>query len=182
MRQRLIQAQPWLSTAARLFLAGVFVWAGWPKLIDAEGTVRSVRAFRLLPEGLVAPFGYALPVVELAVALLLLAGLFTRIAALVTAGMMVMFLIGIGAAWARGLSIECGCFGNTGSLVLDPVPGYVRDILRDTGFLLVAVALARWPAGKWAADRYLHAPPPPPPGPDRPPSVPAGRPVEREQP
>jgi len=155
MIRHLERWQPWLSTAARLFLAGVFLWAGWPKLLDSAGTVRSVRAFRLLPEALVPAFGYALPVVELALAVLLLAGLFTRVAALVTAGLMVMFLFGITMAWSRGMSIECGCFGNAGTLVTDPVPGYVRDILRDLGFLVVALALARWPRGRLSADRYL---------------------------
>ena len=152
---RLTVWQPWLSTVARLFLAGVFLFAGWPKLIDSEGTVRSVRAFRLLPEALVVPFGYALPLVELVIAVLLIAGLFTRIVAVVTCGMMVMFLFGISSAWARGLSIECGCFGNTGSLVVNPVPGYIQDILRDTGFLVVALCLARWPSSRWSLDRFL---------------------------
>jgi len=156
---RLTTWQPWLSVAARLFLAGVFIWAGWPKLLDPQGTVRSVRAFQLLPEALVGPFGYALPVLELVIAALLLAGLFTRIAALITAGMMVMFLFGIAAAWARGLSINCGCFGNAGTLVVNPVPGYVKDILRDTGFLIVAVGLARWPGSPLSADRFLKLSP-----------------------
>lgn len=155
MQHHLIRWQPWLSTTARLFLAGVFVWAGWPKLLDPDGTVRSVRAFQLLPEALVPPFGYALPVVELAVAVLLVVGLFTRAAAVVYAVMMVMFLVGIGAAWARGLSIDCGCFGNTGALVNDPVPGYIRDVLRDTGLLLLALGVARWPRGVLDLDRLL---------------------------
>lgn len=155
MIRHLSRWQPWLSTAARLFLAGVFVLAGWPKLIDSEGTVRSVRAFKILPESLVPTFAYALPVVELAIAVLLVVGLFTRYVSLVYAGMMVMFLGGIVQAWARGLSIECGCFGSTGTFVTDPVPGYIRDILRDTGFLVVALALARWPRGVLDADRFL---------------------------
>lgn len=159
MTRRFTAWQPWLSTAARIFLAGVFLFAGWPKFVDGDGTIRSVRAFRLLPEALVVPFGYALPLVELALALILLAGLFTRVAALVTTGMMVMFLFGIAMAWGRGLSIECGCFGNTGTLVNDPVPGYIADILRDTGFLLVALFLARWPRSAVAADRFLQPTP-----------------------
>ena len=161
MSGRLSAWQPWLSTAARIFLAGVFLLAGWPKLLDSEATVRSVRAFRLLPETLVAPFGYALPMMELVIAALLLAGLFTRVAALITSGMMVMFLFGIASAWARGLSIECGCFGNTGSLVINPVPGYIEDILRDTGFLIVALGLARWPFSALSADRFLKLVPSP---------------------
>jgi len=159
--RRFTAAQPWLSTAARLFLAGVFIWAGWPKLVHSDGTVLSVRAFKLVPEPLVVPFAYALPMVELAVALLLIAGLFTRVSAVITAVMMVVFIGGIASAWARGLKIECGCFGNTGSLVTDPVPGFIRDLLRDSGFLLVALFLARWPRSVAAVDRFLVLPPAP---------------------
>jgi uncharacterized membrane protein YphA (DoxX/SURF4 family) len=155
MSHVLARRQPWLSIAGRLLLAGVFLWAGWPKLLDPDGTVRSVRAFQILPDALAPAFGYALPVVELAVAVLLLVGLFTRAAALVFAGMMVMFLGGIIAAWARGLSIDCGCFGNTGTFVTDPVPGYIKDIVRDTAYLVVALAVARWPRGVLDADRLL---------------------------
>ena len=148
-------AAPLVSLAARLVLAAVFAASGWPKLTDPDGTLRSVRAFRLLPEALVPAFGYALPAVELAVALLLLAGLVTRPAALVTAGLLVMFVVGIAAAWARGLSIDCGCFGATGAAVTDPVRGYVLDLLRDAALLALALWLAARPASPFSADRRL---------------------------
>jgi uncharacterized membrane protein YphA (DoxX/SURF4 family) len=155
MIRRFWVAQPWLTVAARLFLVYIWFDAGWPKLLDPPGTVRSVRAFQILPEALVPAFGYTLPVIELALGLLLLIGLFTRLAALATAVLMVVFLAGIASAWARGLAIDCGCFGNTGSLVADPVPGYIRDLLRDTGFLLVALFVAKWPRGPVDLERLL---------------------------
>ena len=155
MKDRLTTAQPWLSTLARLFLAGVFILAGWPKLTDSEGTVSSVRAFQLLPQAAVRPFAYGLPLLELIVALLLVLGLVTRIAALVTVALMVMFMFGIVMAWARGLSINCGCFGNTGTKVPDPVAGYVKDLLRDSGFLLVAAFLAWRPFSRLSLDGTL---------------------------
>lgn len=152
---RLMAWQPWLTTLARLTLAGVWLTAGWPKLIDSEGTVRSVRAFQLLPESLVRPFAYGLPMLELVLAVLLVIGLGTRVAGLLTAGLMVMFLFGIGAAWARGLSINCGCFGNTGSAVVDPVPGYIKDILRDLGFLALAAFITWRPLSRLSLDARL---------------------------
>ena len=147
--------QPWLSTVSRLFLAGVWIWAGWPKITDLEGTVRSVRAFQLVPEAVIRPFAYGLPALELGLALLLLLGLGTRLAAVVTAGLMVMFMFGIAMAWARGLSIDCGCFGNTGATVADPVPGYIRDLFRDLLFLGAAVLLVRWPHSRLSLDAAL---------------------------
>jgi uncharacterized membrane protein YphA (DoxX/SURF4 family) len=153
--------QPWLSTAARLFLAGILAFAGWPKLLDAEGTVRSVRAFQILPESLVRPFAYGLPMLELVLALLLLVGLGTRIAGAATAVLMIVFLGGIASAWARGLSIDCGCFGNAGTTVPDPVPGYVRDIFRDLLFLGAAVLLVLSPRSRFSVDGLLGLTPEP---------------------
>jgi uncharacterized membrane protein YphA (DoxX/SURF4 family) len=155
VKDRLAAAQPWLSTLARLFLAGVFILSGWPKLLDSEGTVRSVRAFQLVPEFAVRSFAYGLPLLELILALLLALGLATRVAALVTAGLMVMFMFGIAMAWARGLDINCGCFGNTGATVVNPVAGYVKDLLRDTGFLVAAALLIRWPFSRLSLDGML---------------------------
>jgi uncharacterized membrane protein YphA (DoxX/SURF4 family) len=148
-------AQPWLSLAARLVLAVVFAAAGWPKLMDPEGTVRSVRAFRLVPEVFVPAFGYGLPMLELALALLLLVGLVTRPAAAVVGVLLVMFMIGIVAAWARGLSIDCGCFGASTGPVVDPASGYRVDVLRDAGLLILAGWLVVRPASRFSLDGRL---------------------------
>lgn len=148
--------QPWLSTLSRLVLAGVWIWAGWPKLLDTEGTVRSVRAFQMMPEAMVRPFAYGLPMLELVLALLLLAGFATRLAAAMTGLLMVVFIVGIVAAWTRGLSIDCGCFGNTGQVVSDPVPGYVRDILRDLGLIALAAFLWWRPHSRLSVDAALR--------------------------
>jgi uncharacterized membrane protein YphA (DoxX/SURF4 family) len=146
---------PHASLAGRLVLAAVLAASGWPKLTDPDGTLRSVRAFRLLPEAVVPAFGYALPAVELVLAALLLAGLVTRAAAAVAAGLLVMFLIGIAAAWARGMSIDCGCFGVGGATVADPVRGYVIDLLRDAALLALAGWLVLRPSSPFSADRRL---------------------------
>jgi len=146
---------PFVSLAGRLLLAVVFAAAGWPKLLDPDGTVRSVRAFRLVPEALVPVFGYGLPVLELALALLLLVGLLTRWSAAAAGVLLIMFMIGIAAAWGRGLEIECGCFGSTGGPVVDPARGYALDLLRDAGLLLVAGFLVVRPRSPLSLDARL---------------------------
>lgn len=158
---RLRPWQPWASTAARALLAVVFVAAGWPKLLDPEGTVRSVRAFQILPETLVRPFAYGLPMFELVLALLLVLGLGTRLAGFASGLLMVVFLVGIASAWARGLAIDCGCFGSTGATVADPVPGYVRDIARDLLFLGAASLLVVRPRSRFSLDGALGLHPAP---------------------
>ena len=140
---------PWLATAARLLLGGVFLVAGLLKIPDPAAAVRAVRAYRLLPEALVAPVAFGLPVVEIAVGLALIVGVFVRTAAIASAVLLVVFLAGVGSAWARGLQIDCGCFGGGGEVAAADTT-YPTEILRDSALLLVALALARWPRSRLA--------------------------------
>ena len=52
--------------------------------------------------------------VELVVGACLVLGLLTRVAGGVSALLQVAFIIGIASVWARGISINCGCFGDGG--------------------------------------------------------------------
>ena len=141
--------RPWLALAARLLLGGVFVVAGLLKLPDPAEAVRAVRAYRLLPEVLVGPVAFGLPVVEVAVGLALLAGVFVRTAAVASALLLAVFLVGVGSAWARGLQIDCGCFGGGGQVQTGQT-AYPAEVARDTALLLVALALARWPHSQFS--------------------------------
>ncbi|MGY5885277.1 MauE/DoxX family redox-associated membrane protein [Modestobacter lacusdianchii] len=151
--------RPWAATAARLLLGVVLVVAGALKVPDPAAAERAVRAYRLLPEALVSPVAFGLPVLEIAVGLALLAGVFVRTAAIASAALMVVFLVGVGSAWARGLQIDCGCFGGGGEVAAEDT-GYPGEIARDTALLLIALALARWPSSRLALgtpDRTEHA-------------------------
>lgn len=145
---------PWLATAARLLVGGVFLVAGALKMPDPAAAVRAVRAYRLLPEALVGPVAFGMPVLEVAVGLALILGVFVRFAALVSAAMLVVYLAAIGSAWGRGLQIDCGCFGSGGPVAAGQT-NYLLEMLRDAGLLLVALALARWPRSRLALGRRL---------------------------
>lgn len=127
-----------VSTLARLGLAGIWLVAGGSKVSDLGASVRAVNAYELLPNGAAQIVGSALPFIEIMIGLLLLAGLFTRAAAIVSAGLFVMFIFGIASAWARGLQIDCGCFGGGGALAAGESPTYFWETLRDIGFLAAA--------------------------------------------
>jgi uncharacterized membrane protein YphA (DoxX/SURF4 family) len=141
--------RPWLATGARLLLGVVFVVAGALKVPDPAAALRAVRAYRLLPETLVAPVAFGLPVVEIAVGLALLVGVFVRTAALAAAVLLAVFVVAVGSAWARGLQIDCGCFGGGGQVAAGRT-AYPAEVLRDVGLLVVALALARWPCSRLA--------------------------------
>lgn len=152
---RVARSRQVLATVARLLLAGVWLWAGATKVGDLAGSVRAVRAYRLLPEGGAQVVGAGLPFLEITLGLLLLAGLGVRAGAVVSAVLLAVFVIGIASAASRGLRIDCGCFGTGGELAAGQDPRYGWDLARDGGLMVVSGLLAAWPASWLSVDRRL---------------------------
>jgi uncharacterized membrane protein YphA (DoxX/SURF4 family) len=146
---------PWVSTAARLGLAAVFLVAGATKIGDLAGSARAVNAYRLMPYEAAKVVGAMLPFVEIALGLVLLVGLAVRLSAGIAALLLVIFIAGIVSAWARGLRIDCGCFSAGGDLGAGQSPAYAREILRDIGFLIVAGVLLWRPRTRYSLDGIL---------------------------
>ncbi len=144
----------WLGPVFRLLVGGVFLYTGWAKIQDIDDTIRSVRNYQLLPEAVVPTVGSALPVLELILGVLLVAGLLTRFTAAFTALVSLAFFVGVASAWARGLQIECGCFGNSG-FTTNPVPGYVRELVLNGAIMLACAWLIRYGPGRFALDEKL---------------------------
>ena len=129
-----------VGTVARLGLAAVFLVSGVLKAVDPDAAYVAVRAYDVLPKAGVALVAGILPWLEVVLGLLLLVGLATRVVAVASAGLLVVFIAGVVQAWARGLSIDCGCFGGGGAV--DPgQTTYGLELLRDAGFLLMAAWL-----------------------------------------
>ena len=147
--------RPWLGIAARLGLAAVWLAAGGSKVGDLAASGRAVNAYQVMPYDLATVIGAALPFVELALGVLLLLGLATRLAAGFSAALLVVFIVGIVSAWTRGLAIDCGCFGSGGQLAEGQAPNYLPEILRDLGFLALAGFLLIWPRTPVSVDGWL---------------------------
>jgi uncharacterized membrane protein YphA (DoxX/SURF4 family) len=139
---------------ARLVLGGVVLVAGLLKVGHLETSARSVRAYQLLPYDVAGYLGYGLPILEVAIGVLLILGLFTRFSAVVGGFLMVVFIIGIASAWARGLSIDCGCFGKGGTIEASQTQ-YPQEIARDVGLLACAVWLMVRPRSAVSLERIL---------------------------
>ena len=147
----------WVSLGARLVLGGVMLVAGALKVTDPETAAQAVRAYELLPSALVEPVGWGLPFLEIAIGLLLLVGFGVRAAAVAAGVFMVVFIAAVASAWARGLAIDCGCFGGGGQVA----PGqtkYLQEILRDLGLLVLAAWLWLNPLSKFALETDSHTP------------------------
>jgi uncharacterized membrane protein YphA (DoxX/SURF4 family) len=142
----------WISTVARIVVGGVLLVAGTLKAVDPQGSVRSVRAYELLPDGAATLVGWGLPFLEIVLGVLLVAGIAVRPAAVATAVLLVVLILAVASVAARGLSIDCGCFGGGG-----PVPAgqtaYAAEIARDLGLLAAALWLVARPQSRLSLER-----------------------------
>lgn len=149
----------WVGLAGRLVLGIGLAYAGLLKVGRLEGNVAQVELFQLpFPGWLTTLIGYAQPFVEIAVGVMLIIGLFTRINAALGVIAMAAFMAGISWAWAHGLRIDCGCFSIGGELGADQQTNYVQDILRDLGMMACGIWLWVRPASVLAVDAWLLRP------------------------
>ena len=138
----------------RLGLATVWLISGGIKVSDPNQTYIAVHAYDLLPGGVVSPVAAAVPFLELALGVLLLTGLGTRLVAVVSAVVLLAFIAAVAQSWARGLTIDCGCFGGGGQVSAGDTR-YPQEIARDVGFLVLAGWLTVRPRTMLSLDGML---------------------------
>lgn len=125
-----------ITWVLRVGLGVLFVYAGVMKLGDPTAFALEIGNYRLWPA--LAPYlAVVLPAVEITAGLgvIALPSVWRRGAALCIVGLMVMFTIAVSVAVARGINVDCGCFGG------DSGPVTAQTIARDVGLLAASVAL-----------------------------------------
>lgn len=119
----------WILLVLRVVLGIIFIVSSLSKLSDPIAFVDVVVGYELLPEGLARAYGYVLPWTELIVGIMLVIGLFSRVAASLSLALAVSFIVANIYALTRPDAgcgeTYCGCFGetlpmsSTQSLILD---------------------------------------------------------------
>jgi uncharacterized membrane protein YphA (DoxX/SURF4 family) len=147
--------QQWLTFLFRLILGGVLLVAGALKVSDPYASATSVRAYQILPVDLANFLGFVLPFAEVVIGIFLIVGIWVRLNAIAGGALMIMFIVAIGQAWARGISLDCGCFGKGGLIDSDELPvwNYTLEIARDIVLAAFAVYIYRFPQGKLGFDK-----------------------------
>lgn len=128
---------------ARLASAGLWLVAALGKLKDPIKFMGGVEQYGLLPAWGVPTAALLMPGIELTLGLCLLAKRNVKPAALLANGMMMIFILAMGSAMARGLELDCSCFD-----LLHFGPSVVgwNTILRDVVMMLPTLWLAFWDA------------------------------------
>ncbi len=154
-----------LALAARLYLGAIFVIASWHKIANPGAFAVDIATYQIVPLALVNAMAITLPWVELVAGVMLIVGFRTRAAALLIAGMMLMFTVAIAIAVGKGLDMSCGCFASQGAAE-DPISWLT--IARDTGWLALALYVLLldrrplgidriWPRPRKAPSGIIHA-------------------------
>lgn len=124
-----------LLVLVRIFLFGVFALAGIGKLLDPEGSRKSMKAFAV-PEGLVKPVVAILPFIEIAIAFAMLFVTVSWFGAIAAFVLLLCFIAGMLYQIYRGNAPDCHCFGQIHS---EPVG--MASVLRNVGFGVAALFL-----------------------------------------
>jgi len=122
--------------ALRIALGAVFLYAAYTKLKAPWYLFAgAIDSYQMVPPWASEWIARTLPAFELLLGLVLISGYRLRWAALVSGILLLTFWLSMAIAFAKGLSIDCGCFGN-GEAVSK------WTLLRDG--ILVAAAAILW--------------------------------------
>jgi len=149
------QTSRWAQIAARLIMAGIFIYASIDKIAHPAAFAKDVYNYQILPDALINLTALVLPWLELLLGLCLLAGIWLPGAVLAVNGLLIVFLAALVFNLARGLDVNCGCF-STGSGAPAASTGWY--LLRDAGFFAVGAFLfyatffrLGWQRPKWVS-------------------------------
>jgi putative oxidoreductase len=95
----------------RLVLGGLFVYAGAVKALAPLDFAQGIRNYDLAGQALSFVAAIVLPWLEILAGGFLIAGVWKRGAALLVSGLLVFFIVLTAVTMARGLDVDCGCFG-----------------------------------------------------------------------
>lgn len=152
MRKMSPSGMSWIGFFGRLIVGGVLVAAGYLKAFNPSKAKMAVRAYEALPIPIANVLGVVLPWLEIGAGLLLILGVAIKYASIFSGMLMVLFIAAISQAWARGLSIDCGCFGGGGTINPKDTQ-YLPEIARDTGLFLISLYLFRYPSTRFALEK-----------------------------
>ncbi len=127
-----------LHWASRIFLASIFIYAGYTKVMAPIQFAAAIEKYQLLPPNSVLWVVKILPWTEIVLGALLLVGLKIRYSAGLAGMMLTVFLVAMAVTYARGIEADCGCFG-----IGEPISPIT--LLRDSAFLLPAIFLVTQP-------------------------------------
>ncbi|WP_309398574.1 MauE/DoxX family redox-associated membrane protein [Cerasicoccus maritimus] len=126
-----------LFLLAQMILGALFLYSGIVKMLEPKEFLQSIEAYRLVLYEVAWLTAYYLPPLEILVGLGVFIRQWRRACASLIAVMMLIFTTALILAWARGLDINCGCFGASSE-----ASNYWIVLGRDLILLFLAITVA----------------------------------------
>jgi putative oxidoreductase len=134
-----ILSNQYFLVSIRIVLGFVFIFAAISKAAEPEAFAKAIYNYKLLPLFLINILAITLPWIELSAGLLLVFGVSVKENSAILSGMLLVFIIAIAISLARGLNIDCGCFGT-----VDGSKVGLMKILENIGLLLLGLILIKF--------------------------------------
>ncbi len=147
-RFRAMSANSALLLVLRVVVGGVLLAAASQKIQSPKAFALSIDAFGLVPRSLIPTLAYLFIWEDILAGGLLVLGVWSRAAAVASAGLLAVFIGALASAVLRGLPIDCGCFG---ALFRGPV-GW-SSVLRNVVLIAMAAHVVYYGGGKIAIER-----------------------------
>lgn len=117
----------YLALVLRLYIAGIFIYAGMLKINYSAEFAETIASYRLVPYWGVNLMAVSMPWIELICGILLVTGIRVRSAIMVAGALLVVFFVGIAVNLIWKAPIDCGCFHTLGDTISWKT--LVRDLL-----------------------------------------------------
>ena len=96
----------------RLIVGGFFIWAGALKVVDPLDFTRNISNYQIFSEGISFFLAIILPWIEIVCGFFLITGIFRQASAFLISFFLLLFILLVLVTIARGINIDCGCFGS----------------------------------------------------------------------
>jgi len=142
----------YVTLGFRIFIGVLFVAASVHKILDPFEFAVSIRNYMIAPASWSNIIALTLPWIELGAGLMLILGIQTKPAALLTTGMLAVFFAALIYAYSIGLDIDCGCFSSSSSS--EGRVG-IYHLVRDSLLVVISASVLLFDRGEFGIGRLV---------------------------
>jgi len=138
----------YVQIVLQIIIGAVFLYASYNKLFDQQGFAKSIYGYKFIPDFLINIMAIIVPSLEFIAGIFLMFGLFRKGSSLIIIVLLSVFLVALVQAYARGLDIDCGCFGSDPAAKTTSTDILIR-IFQDILLLAGAIIIFKFSRSKY---------------------------------